>query len=180
MSEEIKVHVVKYPDRANLVMRYVDPFTGKQVQRSTKTTKQSDAVKAAGKWESELNEGRYKKQSRMTWEEFTEQYREEKLAALAEASGEASETAFNHVARVVKPERLAEMNTARLAEFQRRLRGEGMRETTIADTPTPVASRPELGCAPRLHADDADNRNAEACRRHYQSHERPSAHGRRV
>ena len=29
MTDEIKVHVVKYPDRANLVMRYVDPFTGR-------------------------------------------------------------------------------------------------------------------------------------------------------
>ena len=29
--EEIKVHVVKYPYRANLVMRYVDPFTGRSV-----------------------------------------------------------------------------------------------------------------------------------------------------
>jgi hypothetical protein len=67
----------------------------------------------------------------MTWEEFTEAYRGEKLAALAEATGDAAETAFNHVERVVKPERLAEMNTARLAEFQRRLRDEGMKETTM-------------------------------------------------
>jgi hypothetical protein len=28
MENEIKVHVVKYPDRDNLVMRYVDPYTG--------------------------------------------------------------------------------------------------------------------------------------------------------
>ena len=34
MSDEIKVHVVKYPDRENLVMRYRDPFNGKQVQLS--------------------------------------------------------------------------------------------------------------------------------------------------
>jgi integrase len=132
MTDEIKVHVVKYPDRANLVMRYVDPFSGRQVQRSTKTTNKRDADKAAGKWEAELNEGRYKKQCYMTWEEFTEAYRSEKLAALAEATAEAAETSFNHVARVVKPARLAEMNTARLAELQRRLRDEGMKETTIA------------------------------------------------
>ena len=41
MSEEIKVHVVKYPDRDNLVMRYVDPFTGRQVQRSTRNHEQA-------------------------------------------------------------------------------------------------------------------------------------------
>ena len=49
MADEIKVHVVKYPDRANLVMRYVDPFTGRQVQRSTKTAKRNEAEKAAGR-----------------------------------------------------------------------------------------------------------------------------------
>ena len=113
MTDEIKVHVVKYPDRANLVMRYVDPFTGRQVQRSTKTTKQSDAEKAAGKWEAELNEGRYKKQSRMTWEEFTRAYRKTKCCRrLAEATGECRDVSFNHVESTVNPQRLAEMNTA--------------------------------------------------------------------
>ena len=54
MINEVRVHVVKYPDRDNLVMRYRDPFSGKQVQRSTGTTNKRDAGKAAGKWEAEL------------------------------------------------------------------------------------------------------------------------------
>lgn len=29
--EDIKVHVTKYPDRDNYVMRYADPITGKRV-----------------------------------------------------------------------------------------------------------------------------------------------------
>lgn len=132
MTDEIKVHVVKYPDRANLVMRYRDPFTGRQVQRSTGTTKRRDAEKAAGKWEAELNEGRYKAQSRMTWEEFQERYHDEKLASLAKATGEAADSSFNHATRVIKPERLVELTTARLSEFQRQLRNAGMKETTIA------------------------------------------------
>jgi hypothetical protein len=45
----IKVHVCKYPDRDNLMMRYCDPITGRQIARSTGTTKRSDATKAAGK-----------------------------------------------------------------------------------------------------------------------------------
>src|SRR3954451_16420145 len=132
MNNEIKVHVVKYPDRENLVMRYRDPFTGKQVQRSTGTTNKRDAGKAAGKWEAELNEGRYKAQSRMTWDEFQERYHDEKLASLAQATAEAADSAFNHATRIVNPDRLADMNTARLAELQRLLRREGMRETTTA------------------------------------------------
>lgn len=132
MNDEIKVHVCKYPDRENLVMRYKDPITGRQVQRSTKTTKHSKAVKAAGKWEAEVNEGRYKKQSRTTWQEFTESYQNEKLAALADASSDAAWTAFNHIERTINPQRLAEMTTGRVAAFQTMLRSEGMKETTIA------------------------------------------------
>ena len=132
MTDQIRVHVVDYGSSRNLMMRFRDPLTGKHVARSTGTRNKTKAERAAAKWEDELREGRYKKQSRMTWEEFTEAYRNEKLAALAKATGDAAETSFNHVERVVKPERLAEMNTARLAEFQRRLREEGMKETTIA------------------------------------------------
>ena len=49
MAEIIKVHVVKYPDRDNLVMRYLDPFTGRQVQRTTGTTSAKEAIKVAAK-----------------------------------------------------------------------------------------------------------------------------------
>ena len=38
MSDEIKVTVVKYPDRENLVLRYKDPMTGKCPTKSAKTT----------------------------------------------------------------------------------------------------------------------------------------------
>ncbi len=71
---EIKVHVVKYPDRKNLVMRYVCPATGKPVARTTGTTKAKEAAKVAAKWEAELQEGRYFKTCKMTWAEFRENH----------------------------------------------------------------------------------------------------------
>ena len=66
MREEIKVYVVKYTDRDNLVMRYLDPMTNRQVPRSTGTNKRSEAVKIAAKWEAELqgNDFPIKKSSR--------------------------------------------------------------------------------------------------------------------
>ena len=64
MSEEIKVYVVKYPDRKSLYMRYLNPATGKQVARSTGETHQRDAERKAAKWEAELREGRYAKSSK--------------------------------------------------------------------------------------------------------------------
>ena len=61
MNEEIKVHVVKYAARSNLVMRYVDPVTGRQVSKTTGTSRKREAERKAAKWEAELREGRYQK-----------------------------------------------------------------------------------------------------------------------
>jgi site-specific recombinase XerC len=68
----------------------------------------------------------------MTWEEFTDNYNDEKLLSLAEATAEAAYSSFNHVTQTINPQRLGELTTSRLADFQLMLRREGMRETTIA------------------------------------------------
>ena len=83
MHEEIKVYVVEYPDRKNLVMRYRDPVTGKQVQRSTGANKKREAERIAAKWEAELRERRYQKRNRMTWADFRDRYQQERLSTLA-------------------------------------------------------------------------------------------------
>ena len=74
MSDQIKVHVVMFADRANLMMRYTDPISGKQVARSTGTSRKRDAERIAAKWEAELREGRYNKPNRLEWAEFRERY----------------------------------------------------------------------------------------------------------
>ena len=77
MSEEIKVHVVDYGAGRNLMMRYRDPYTGRQVAKSAGTRNQKEALKAAAKWEDDLHNGRYKAPSRVTWEEFRDKYESE-------------------------------------------------------------------------------------------------------
>ena len=72
--EDIKVYVVKFQDRYNFAMKYTAPHTGQNVRRSTGTTKRKEAEKIAAKWEAELQEGRYQKRSRMSWEEFCERF----------------------------------------------------------------------------------------------------------
>ena len=72
--EDIKVHVTKYPDRKNLVMRYVDPESGRQAQRSTGTTNERDANRVAAKWEAELREGCYNRPAKIGWAEFRRMY----------------------------------------------------------------------------------------------------------
>ena len=87
-DNEIKVVVVKYPDRKNLTMRFTDPMTGKQIARSTRTANHRQAERCAAKWEAELQEGRYKRPSMTTWEEFRERYEQEYLSGLADGTFE--------------------------------------------------------------------------------------------
>lgn len=132
MNDQIAVHVVRYKDRPNWVMRYVDPVTGKQVTKSAKTTSKRDADRKAAKWEAELREGRYQRQSRMTWAEFRERYEEEKLATLSAKTLAAWEAAANHLERVVSPKLLASVDSNVLSQFQAKLLAGGMKQTTLA------------------------------------------------
>lgn len=131
MSEEIKVHVVKYPDRENLVMRYRDPFIGKQVQRSTGTTNKREAERAAAKWEAELREGRYQKPNRMTWEAFREHYGTHGMPSLAPTTQGTYDATLNVFQRTCNPQRLADITTQRITGFATALRESGIADTTV-------------------------------------------------
>ena len=88
MSDEIKVTVCKYPDRDNLVLRFIDPVTGKQKTKSAGTPDEKKAIGQAALWQEELRSGRYQVASRVTWEQFLDRYRDEKLSSLAPSSRE--------------------------------------------------------------------------------------------
>jgi integrase len=125
--ETIKVHVVQYPDRANLVMRYTDPGTGRMAARSTGTTNRREAERQAAKWEAELQSGRYSKSSRMKWADFRDYYAANALPALADSSVLTYEATLNVFERICKPQRLADVTT-----FATQLRKAGRSEATIA------------------------------------------------
>lgn len=119
---EIKVHVVKYPDRTNLVMRYKCPLTGKQVQRSTGTTKQKAAENKAAKWEAELQEGRYQQSSRMSWDKFRLHWEQSKLGTQRGSTATNYAATFNAFENHCHPERLTDLTTAKVAMFAAELR----------------------------------------------------------
>jgi len=130
-ANSIRVHVVRYPDRKNLVMRYTDPSNGKQVQRSTGTNKKREAERIAAKWEADLQEGRYRKPGGMMWEEFIDRYDTEVLSGLADKTAPVVYTVFNSVERILNPQHLREMTTDRISVFQSTLRKENKSEATI-------------------------------------------------
>jgi integrase len=133
MSElEIRVKVCKYADRRYLLMQYVDPVTKRIKSRSSGTNNRRDAERAAAKWETELQEGRYRVPSRMSWEDFRQRYEDEKLSSLSENSREATNSAFNHLEALVNPQRLSALTAEHLSRFQAELRKSGIKETSIA------------------------------------------------
>lgn len=120
--DSITVHVVKYPDRKNLVMRYLCPLTGKQIQRSTGENLRSKAEKVAAKWEAELQEGRYQRDARILWAEFRAFWEETKAPTIRPKSAINYASTFNAFELLCRPKRLADLTTARITAFATELR----------------------------------------------------------
>ena len=131
IQNEIKVIVVKYPDRTNLVMRFVDPVSGKQVSRSAGTRNKRQAERNAAKWEAELREGRFKPDSKTSWADFRERFEDEVLPGLAVNTGNLFGTTFNAIERIIGPKHLRDLSSDQISRFQADLRRSGLSEETI-------------------------------------------------
>jgi len=129
--QEITVHVVEYGQRKNLVMRYVDPLTGRQKTKSAGTSKRREAEKCAAKWEAELREGRYNEPSKVLWADFREKYEEEVLPGLADRTGEKVCGVFSVIESILLPERLCHITATRISYYIAQLRKRGRSESTI-------------------------------------------------
>ncbi len=130
---DIKVYVIDYKNRKYLQMRYIDPITGKQKMRSTGVpiTRRRKAEKVAAKWEHDLQEGRSKDPSKITWAAFRERYEDEKLPGLADRTAGKVAATFNAVEHILDPQRLAAMTAGQVSKLQGKLRDNGLAESTI-------------------------------------------------
>jgi len=142
---EVKVH--SYGSNRPLSLVYFDPITGKKIAKSAETTNRQKAEKKAAILENDLNTGRYKPTSKITWKEFRERFEREHVTALAPDSQTSYRAALNHLERVVNPDRLSKLTTAVISEFKDKLRQPrtverrgkpvtipGMKETTLNTT----------------------------------------------
>lgn len=131
MSEEIRVNVIN-KGRKNLYMRYICPENNKAVERSTGTKDRKQATKLAAQWEAELNEGRYVKPSRMSWEQFLDYYRRHFLPSVAKRSAGTYESTLNVFTERCNPQKLSDVTTTRVTGFVTELRKLGRTEATVA------------------------------------------------
>jgi integrase len=130
MNDEIKVSVVKFRDRPNLMLKCIDPATGKQKYRSAKTIVRREAERAAAQWETELREGIVDCR-KVTWSQFRQRYETEVLASLADATDQKVQGVFNAVEKHVGPIRLRDLSAERISLLQFKLRDAKLAETTI-------------------------------------------------
>ena len=135
MNDPIKVHVVRYGDCSNLILRYRDPLTGRQVRKSSGTASKKDARKAAARWEDELNSGKARGRFVLTWEQFRLRYEDEVLPGLAPKTAQKVGGIFNVLESIlpkVKAGLLRELTAERISFLQADLRRRGRAEATIA------------------------------------------------
>lgn len=132
MSDEIRVSVVRYGDRANLVLCYIDPISGKRQTKSAGTSKEKDAWKKAAEWEEELRAGPLCPPSKVTWQGFRERYEAEHLSTLSHRTQQGTRYALDRVQRYLDPDRLCKLTAGALSTFQATLRDTGAKDTTVA------------------------------------------------
>ena len=130
MREEINVIVIDR-GRKNLYLRYSDPVTGQKIEKSARTSKKREAVKAAGEWESELKNGVAANSSRVTWKAFRDAYQEHVDATLSKNTGSLVFTSFNVADDHMKPDRLNRITAQWVTKFQKRLLDAGRSPATV-------------------------------------------------
>jgi integrase len=78
-KKPVKVHVIKYAGEKNLVLRYIDPITGRQKRKSSGTKNPKEAERAAERWQNELINGKFKPPEELTWQEFRDRFEDHSL-----------------------------------------------------------------------------------------------------
>jgi len=79
-EKRIHVWVQLFQDRKNLVLQWIDPVTNRRRSKSARTADPKKAEAVRTDQESDLNNGRYLKGARMTWEDFRNLFEEQQLA----------------------------------------------------------------------------------------------------
>jgi integrase len=151
-NKQVKVHVLD-KGRECWYMRFRDPVTGKDVVRSTEVPMDGGSAKSkkaaekeAAKWEADLQEGRYKPPSRVTWVEFRQRYEDEVVPGLAENTAGKVSAAFNAVEEHLGVVMLADLDAGAISRLTQKLREAEWNKDTLAKKAKRAGKKLERGC----------------------------------
>jgi integrase len=138
-DKRITVWIQRFPDRQNLMLQWIDPDTGKRKSKSAGTADEKEAEIARADLESDLNHGRHKEASRMSWERFREVFEAEYVAQRRSNTRRNYADMLDLFERVCNPHTLRGINQRTISLFAaalRRLPGRrkgstGMMDSTI-------------------------------------------------
>lgn len=127
--DSIRVCVIKRSDKSNYYMQYRDPITGKLAERKSTGVpavekRRKDALRAAAKWEEELNSQSYSRDAvDLSWAEWRDRCDREYMPTLEDKTRRCYATALNAFERVIgQPRRMSLVDYALLARFAAELR----------------------------------------------------------
>lgn len=126
------VHVLKKKGRKFLVLRYRDPDTGHEVERSSKTARRSEADKLAGKWEREIESEGHAYGRSMSWAAFRELWESMREPSVRETTATTYAATWNLFATLGKPKTVKDLDTAHIDRFVLGLKKADRTPATIA------------------------------------------------
>lgn len=125
-----KVEVVNPAREKFLILRWIDPKTGKKHQKSSKTKRRREAERMAAQLALEIDEGIYLEEH--GWREFTKVYSSDHLPSLKKKSRDNWRTCRNWLEKLINPDTLQDLDAAAIQRFAAKLRQQGQGETTIS------------------------------------------------
>ena len=131
-KDEFNIWLTKRSVDSNWVIRYVDPESGRTLQKTTGTKNKKEAERQLGELRADLINNRYQPTSNIAWADFRRRYEDEVLPSLALKTSLKTATVFKKVEDVLQPAKLRDLTSERLSYFQSKLRESGLAETSIA------------------------------------------------
>ena len=119
---EINVIVVNR-GRKYLYLRYTDPVTGQDIEKSARTSSKREATKLAGEWQAELRAGKGGVKSRLSWADFREDFECNYLAELSPAYQTNVSSTFNVIEDAMRPDQLRRVSKEWLKQFRQKVSG---------------------------------------------------------
>lgn len=123
-TKRVVVWVQPFSDRANLMLQWHDPHTGKRRSRSAGTDNVALAETKRADLEYELNNGQFKDPSRMSWETFRELFEAEHVASKRKPTRDNYKATLDIFERLGKPTALRTITERTISTFAAAMRRE--------------------------------------------------------